>query len=110
MEEQHICELFLGFVLIWFCFSCVWILLAPRDGTNLWRSRIKEDSLQNLSSHCMFYLSCSLELGCCSIMDALKGRMPKMQGFKLSGSESATCLLRRSSVVGELELDRSVVV
>jgi hypothetical protein len=41
---------FLGFVLLWFCFSCVWILLAPRDGTNLWRSRIKEDSLQKLNT------------------------------------------------------------
>jgi hypothetical protein len=103
---------FLGFFLLWFCFSCVWILLAPRDGTNLWRSRIKEDSLQKLNTflHIVFYLSCSLELGCCSTMDALKGRMPKMQGFKFSGCGSTICFLRRSSIVGELELDRSVVL
>lgn len=43
-------------------------------------------------------------------MDALKGRMPKMQGFKLSGCGFAISLLRRSSIVGELELDRSVVL
>jgi len=58
----------------------------------------------------VFYLSCSLELGCCSTMDASKERMPKMQGFKLSGCGSTICLLCRSSIVGELELDRSVVV
>ncbi len=104
---------FLGFVLLWFCFSCVWILLAPRDGTNLWRSRIKEDSLQKLNTflHIVcFRVCCSLELGCCSTMDALKGRMPKMQVCKLSGCGFAICLLPRSSIVGELELDRSVVV
>jgi hypothetical protein len=43
-------------------------------------------------------------------MDASKERMPKMQGFKLSGCGSTICLLCRSSIVGELELDRSVVV
>jgi hypothetical protein len=43
-------------------------------------------------------------------MDALKGRMPKMQGFKLSGCGSTICLLHTSSIVGELELDGSVVV
>lgn len=43
-------------------------------------------------------------------MDALEGRMAKMQGFKLSGCGCTICLLCRSSIVGELELDRSVVV
>lgn len=104
---------FLGFVLLWFCFSCVWILLAPRDGTNLWRSRIKEDSLQKPNT--FLHIVCFICLVPWSYdvvltMDALEGRMPKMQGFKLSGCGCTICLLCRSSIVGELELDRSVVV
>jgi hypothetical protein len=41
---------FLGYAWLWFCFSCVWMLLAPKDGAKLHRSRIGGDNLWKLST------------------------------------------------------------
>jgi hypothetical protein len=104
IELVHTGAIFWGYAWLWFCFSRVWMLLAPKDGAKLHRSRIKGDNLWKLSTlvtfcFCFCFCSSSLELQWLFIMDALKGKMPKMQSSKLSAFKSSICLLCKLFVV-----------
>ncbi len=41
IELVHGGAIFLGYVWLRFCFYCVWMLLAPKDGAKIHGSRIK---------------------------------------------------------------------
>jgi len=62
MELVHGGVKFLVCAWLWFCLTCVWMLLAPGDRVKLWRSRIKEDNLQKLSTLFALYVFCSSSL------------------------------------------------
>jgi hypothetical protein len=71
-ELVHMGANFWGYVWLWFCFSCVWMLLAPKHGAKLHLSKIKGDNLLKLSTLVtLCFCSSSLELKWLFTMDAL---------------------------------------
>jgi hypothetical protein len=108
MELIHGGAKVLGCAWLWFCFSCVWMMLVPRDRRKLWRLRIKWDNFWKLSTFlhivCLFSF---LFLGVRMVFyyACIEGKIS--QDAKLFGCEFSVCSLHRSFVVRKLELHKS---
>lgn len=77
MEWWLICE---GVKEIELVRTGVWMLLAPKDGAKLHRSRIKGDNLWKLSTLvtlCFYFCSSSLELKWFFTMDDIREKCPR---------------------------------